>query len=106
MAHMHDGAVSTPNRCLEDAWARLTHAEVDWILEAAEIPRLFVKGPTIADWLYEPGERSFVDVDVLVPPDLLDAALVQLRRRDYVDTIAGTAHGEAAPHSHPLRRAD
>jgi hypothetical protein len=51
------------------------HAEVGTRLAAAGVPCLHIKGPTVATWLYEPGERSWGDVDILVPPHRMDEAL-------------------------------
>src|SRR4051812_48305257 len=93
-------------RPLLDAWTRVTHAIVHQALTGGSIPHLFIKGPSVADWLYQPGERIFVDVDVLVPPDDLQRALGALQGLGYADTIHGTVSGEAADHSHPLRRLD
>lgn len=57
------------------AWCEVLHAEVGSRLGAAGIPCLHIKGPTVATWLYEPGERSWGDVDVLLPPSRMDDAL-------------------------------
>jgi hypothetical protein len=97
---------SPPQRARVDAWVRVAHGDVDYVLERAGVPHLFLKGPSIADWLYEEGERRFIDVDVLVPPDRLVDAVVALREHHYLDTKAGTAAGEVADHSRTLRRAD
>jgi Uncharacterised nucleotidyltransferase len=93
-------------RTLSDAWARITHAQVHHALAVSGIDHLFIKGPTVADWLYALGERPFVDVDVLVAPGDLGRTLGVLAEAGYDDTIAGTAPGEAAEHSHPLRLRD
>lgn len=61
-----------------DAWSELLHAEVGTLLGLAGIPCLHIKGPTVATWLYEPGERPWGDVDILVPPDRMDDALATL----------------------------
>ena len=57
------------------AWMEVLHAEVGTRLAAAGVPCLHIKGPTVATWLYEPGERSWGDVDILVPPHRMDDAL-------------------------------
>jgi Uncharacterised nucleotidyltransferase len=57
------------------AWCEVLHAEVGARLGAAGIPCLHIKGPTVATWLYEPGERSWGDVDILLPPSRMDDAL-------------------------------
>ncbi len=56
-------------------WAEVLHAEVGARLTAARVPYLHIKGPTVATWLYEPGERLWGDVDILVPPSRMDDAL-------------------------------
>jgi hypothetical protein len=57
------------------AWCEVLHAEVGTRLGAAGIPCLHIKGPTVATWLYEPGERPWGDVDILLPPSRMDDAL-------------------------------
>jgi hypothetical protein len=45
-------------------------------LEEAGIPCLVLKGPSIARWLFKPEEaRTYVDCDLLVPPDGFDSAV-------------------------------
>ena len=39
-----------------DVWSELLHAEVGALLGLAGIPCLHIKGPTVATWLYEPGD--------------------------------------------------
>ncbi|HET9996238.1 MAG TPA: nucleotidyltransferase family protein [Nocardioides sp.] len=59
------------------AWSELLHAQVGTLLGRADIPCLHIKGPTIATWqaLYADGERTWGDVDILVPPSGMDRAL-------------------------------
>jgi hypothetical protein len=59
------------------AWSELLHAQVGTLLGRAGIPCLHIKGPTIATWqaLYADGERTWGDVDILVPPSGMDRAL-------------------------------
>ncbi len=57
------------------AWVEVFHAEVGARLVAAGIPCLHIKGPTMATWLYAPGERQWGDVDILVPPSRMDDLL-------------------------------
>src|SRR4051812_40678197 len=98
---VQEGAVTL--RTFPDARARACHAVVHYALSAAGIQHMFLKGPSVADWVYEPGQRSFVDVDVFVSPSDLSSAIAALHSIGYDDLIAGTAAGETAPHSHPLR---
>jgi hypothetical protein len=51
------------------------HAQVGVLLAGAGLPCLHIKGPTVATWLYDEGERSWGDVDILLPPSAMDAAL-------------------------------
>ena len=57
------------------AWIELLHAEVGARLGAAGVPCLHIKGPTVATWLYQPDERAWGDVDILVPPHRMDDTL-------------------------------
>jgi hypothetical protein len=57
------------------AWAELVHAQVGTLLARAEVPCLHIKGPTVATWLYDEGERAWGDVDILLPPSAMDRAL-------------------------------
>src|SRR4051812_22589244 len=57
------------------AWSELLHAEVGTLLRLADIPCLHIKGPTVATWLYDEGERLWGDVDILVAPSRMDDAL-------------------------------
>ena len=60
------------NQVSARAWSELLHAEVAYLLRHAGIPVLHIKGPTVALWLYDEGERPWGDVDILVPPSRLD----------------------------------
>lgn len=45
-------------------------AEIFEALDTAGVPARLLKGPSIAQWLYEdPGDRPYGDADLLVPPD-------------------------------------
>ena len=57
------------------AWSELLHAEVGTLLRLAGVPCLHIKGPTVATWLYDEGERPWGDVDILVSPTRMDDAL-------------------------------
>ena len=57
------------------AWSELLHAEVGTLLRLAGVPCLHIKGPTVATWLYDEGERPWGDVDILVSPARMDDAL-------------------------------
>ena len=57
------------------AWSELLHAQVAYLMRSAGIPALHIKGPTVALWLYDEGERVWGDVDILVPPSQIEDAL-------------------------------
>jgi hypothetical protein len=46
-------------------------AEVVSAMRAAGCDPILLKGPSIARWLYPPGERGYVDIDILLPPSQL-----------------------------------
>jgi hypothetical protein len=48
-------------------------------LQRAGARPVLLKGPSIARWLYEPGERVYVDIDVLVAPEAGSTASSTLR---------------------------
>ena len=74
------------------------------VLAAADIPHLFIKGPTTADWLYEP-PRSFCDVDVLIPRTQLTNAVRALDEQG-VATPDLQDFGEGGLHAHTLIASD
>lgn len=43
-------------------------AEVTAALDRAHVPSVLLKGPTTARWLYDAGERTYTDSDLLVDP--------------------------------------
>jgi hypothetical protein len=50
-------------------------AEVLRAFDDAGIPSILLKGPSLVRWLYDPGEsRTYVDGDLLVPPESYEAA--------------------------------
>ena len=65
------------------AWCELVHAQVGTLLARADIRCLHIKGPTVATWLYDEGERSWGDVDILLPPSEMDRALDVLLASGY-----------------------
>jgi hypothetical protein len=72
------------------------------VLEAladAGIEAVLLKGPSTAAWLYAPGERSYVDLDVLVGEADFERLDVVLRRLGYRDPIADAAVGERNDHA-------
>jgi hypothetical protein len=52
--------------------------------QAADIPVLTLKGPALSQQLYDdPGVRSSIDLDLLVPPEALEAAASVLQQQGY-----------------------
>jgi hypothetical protein len=47
----------------------LVTREVAEAFDECGIPHLLLKGPSVACWLYGPGERAYVDSDLLVAPE-------------------------------------
>lgn len=57
----------------------LALAEVARAFAEREVRFLLLKGPVIARWLYDdPGERSYIDIDLLVSPEQFQTAEQQL----------------------------
>ena len=74
------------------------------VFAAADIDHLLIKGPTTADWLYEP-PRSFCDVDVLIPRTQLSQAVRALEEHG-VASADLQDFGEGALHAHTLVASD
>lgn len=72
-------------------------AEVVTAIEAAGIPVILLKGPSIANWLYPTGGRPYSDTDLLVPPWLFADAESVLRSMGFTERFDGF---------HPLERVD
>lgn len=88
------------------AWSELLHAEVGYLLRAAGIPCLHIKGPTVALWLYDEGERSWGDVDVLVPPGRMDEALAALQHAGMSEAYPGVNRHTSNDHAVTLLSLD
>lgn len=81
------------------ASSELLHAEVGYLLRRAGIPCLHIKGPSVALWLYDEGERPWGDVDVLVPPDRVDDALSALAAAGIVERNPGLDWRRSGDHA-------
>src|SRR3954447_14600393 len=67
--------------------------EVSRELEAEGIPNLVLKGPSIAQWLYDNDEvRAYGDTDLLIPHECWSRAVEVLRRLDFTHDISSLAH--------------
>jgi hypothetical protein len=64
-------------------------AEVVTAMEAAGVPAIVLKGPSIAQWLYPTGGRTYGDTDLLVPPVLFTDAASVLRSIGFKDRFDG-----------------
>ena len=81
-------------------------AEVVRGLDQAQVRALLLKGPSIANWLYDRGEsRPYVDADLLVDPGQLEAAAAVLAGLGFersADETVGESFAE--PHAVTWRR--
>src|SRR5687768_3185228 len=80
-------------------------ADVYRALRAEGVPATLLKGPSIARWLYRPGERIYSDVDLLVPPEAVARAGGVLGALGFRQGHEGELIG-AVRHAYPWRRAD
>ncbi len=90
------------------AWAlcvdRLT-AEIGTAFAAHDVACILLKGPAIAQWLYDDGTvRSYSDCDLLVSQRQVAAAQAILRERGFEDSASPLAHPRLD--SHEWQRAD
>ncbi|MDQ4039114.1 MAG: nucleotidyltransferase family protein [Actinomycetota bacterium] len=88
------------------AWSELLHAEVGYLLGQAGVPVLHIKGPTVALWLYAPGERSWGDVDILVAPSRMAQALAVLDAHGLREVFPGVNRSTSTDHAISVRRTD
>lgn len=87
-----------------ETWSELLHAEVAYLLRTAGVPVLHIKGPTVALWLYEPGERAWGDVDILVPPTRMHDALAALTASGFLERYPGVNRLTSTDHAITLAR--
>jgi hypothetical protein len=103
-----DGFAGSPGwtRAAARLLADRTTAEVVHALHAAGIRPLLLKGPVIARWLYTdaPGQRGYVDVDLLVGPDNRAATADVLVDLGFRSTDTVRLAGERVPHAQPFER--
>lgn len=93
-------------RASNAAWTSLLHAEVAYLLGNAGIPVLHIKGPTVAQWLYDAGERDWGDVDILVAPSRVHDALRVLHEHGFVERYAGVGREATTDHAVCVYRTD
>lgn len=79
----------------------LLAVEVSQHFARAGIPHVLLKGPSTANWLYDP-PRPYSDVDMLVPVSRAEAAVALLRAVGVAESVDGRV-GEAASHSVLIR---
>ncbi|MGH2951180.1 MAG: nucleotidyltransferase family protein [Solirubrobacterales bacterium] len=71
-------------------------AEVLSAFDSARVPCILLKGPTVADWLYERGAlRAYTDSDLLVSPDRLAGAHSVLAELGFAPDVAESPHAVA-----------
>jgi hypothetical protein len=66
-------------------------AEVISAFDAAGIPSILLKGPSIARWLYPAGGRGYVDTDLLVQRQQFSRASDLLKDLGFVELLKGFA---------------
>lgn len=66
--------------------------EVVSALGEAGVDSLLLKGPTIAQWLYDGDSRTYVDTDLLVDPERLSLAQATLRRLGFEEKFGPLRH--------------
>lgn len=71
--------------------------DVSKVLESAGVAHVLLKGPSTANWLYDP-PRLYRDVDVLVPADQLDEAIAAVTNSGLA-SLGGGRLGEECEHS-------
>ena len=93
---------------LRHAWTRAALVEASAALHQAAVRHAVLKGPLLAELLYaDPGQRSSLDLDLLVAPADLDAALAALIELGYFSEFGPHATYARAHHVHlHLARAD
>ena len=80
-------------------------AEVVSALADDGVDSLLLKGPSVADWLYDEDSRTYVDSDLLVAPDRMAAARATLERLGFRQQFGSLPHpGMEAPPSAPWQR--
>ncbi len=71
-------------------------SDVSSTLTSHGVTHFFIKGVVVSRWLYEPGERHFVDLDLCVPPGERVAAMKALAIMDYRALPEESQSGPAA----------
>ena len=73
-------------------------------LTAAGQPFIMLKGATIATWLYpDPSQRTYVDLDILVPPADEPAAVGLLKEIGFEPLLTAGTLSVLSPEEQPLR---
>ncbi len=67
-------------------------------LQKAGVPTILLKGAAIATWLYDDGTpRPYLDIDILISPSKLEAALDALAQLGYKRVVEGAHAVEVGP---------
>jgi hypothetical protein len=84
---------AAPGRALLNAARALgcdrVSAEVVGAFQGAGIPSILLKGPSIAQWLYPSGGRSYLDTDLLVPAFEFSRAGAVLKSLGFLELLEG-----------------
>ena len=96
--------MNEPFRSSARTTSELLHAEVAYLMREADIPVLHIKGPTVAQWLYADGERSWGDVDILVPKSRLADCLRVLRSAGFEERFTGVDERTSRDHAITMSR--
>lgn len=80
---------------LRQRWQEAWLGELDQALAEEGIAAVVLKGPPLAEALYPAGQRTSLDLDLLVSPAQLDPALAALAKRGF--------HAESGPRSRYAR---
>lgn len=78
------------------------------LLDAAGVPAVLIKGPALAHCLYpdRPDQRTYTDVDIMVPVDRFADAELALADDGYRTLLTGLRDGEFPWHETAWRRGD
>lgn len=96
-------ASSARDVAVRNLWMDRTSLLVISHLREAGVASVLLKGPSTAQWLYAPGERSYVDLDILIHPDDAARADAVLKELGYSDPRKGALPEELDDHSWTYR---
>ncbi len=95
-----DEVVGRPGSSL--AWSELQHARAIYLLDAASVSCIVLKGLSTVRWLYPDRDRALGDVDLLVAPVDLTRAIHAFVQMGWRLTGEGTTESELPRHAATL----